>query len=441
MKRSLRMMHLVLVVFAFAMPAMAADKPKEVQLSPVTAFKDGFTLEQSKKFRNERDLSAWLGGGDASVWVNLRPAEAFPATALALNRLPAKALPTAINPAIGKIKVETKNFGTLSLDEYMAHPKSRAQAFMVVHKGRIVYENYPGIYPPDYHLWMSCAKVIAGLVVDQLISEGKIDEKKTIGNYVPEFRGSAWENVSVKDVMDMTPGLNTEEETNGVSYAPGSIANRVLLSEFGMPYNGKQEILLDVLRDAKKVREPGSQFDYSSPATQVLVFLAEAVTGERWAQSVDKRIWSKLGAEAPLLMHTTPEGVAVGHGMVSSRLSDFARFGMLYTPSWNKVATERVVSSVILERIQKGVRSKEFFLKGFGPHEVSHLNDDTMISNSRQWDAIWPDGDMFKAGFQTQALYVSPARDLVIVLFSVNRTDDSVMRYLRPIATSGLFDK
>jgi len=75
------------------------------------------------------------------------------------------------------------------------------------------------------------------------------------------------------------------------------------------------------------------------------------------------------------------------------------------------------------------------------PHEVSHLNDDTMISNSRQWDAIWPDGDMFKAGFQTQALYVSPARDLVIVLFSVNRTDDSVMRYLRPIATSGLFDK
>jgi len=238
----------------------------------------------------------------------------------------------------------------------------------------------------------------------------------------------------------MTPGLNTEEETDGVSYAPGSIANRVLLSEFGMPYNGKQEILLDVLRDAKKVREPGSQFDYSSPATQVLVFLAEAVTGERWGQTVDKRIWSKLGAEAPLLMHTTPDGVAVGHGMVSSRLSDFARFGMLYTPSWNKVATEQVVTPEILNRIHKGVRTKEFFMKGFGPHEVSHLNDDTMISNSRQWDAIWPDGDMFKAGFQTQALYVSPDRDLVTVFFSVNRTDDSIMRYLRPIATSGLFD-
>jgi hypothetical protein len=127
--------------------------------------------------------------------------------------------------------------------------------------------------------------------------------------------------------------------------------------------------------------------------------------------------------------------------MISSRLSDMARFGMLYTPSWNKVASERVVTPEIVERIQRGVRSKEFFRKGFGPVEIGHLNDDSMISNSRQWDAVWSDGDFYKAGFQTRALYVSPARDLVIVLFSVNRTDDSVMHYLRPIATSGLFDK
>ena len=32
---------------------LGADKPAAVQPSPVTAFKDGFTLEQSKKFRNE----------------------------------------------------------------------------------------------------------------------------------------------------------------------------------------------------------------------------------------------------------------------------------------------------------------------------------------------------------------------------------------------------
>ena len=62
-----------------------------------------------------------------------------------------------------------------------------------------------------------------------------------------------------------------------------------------------------------------------------------------------------------------------------------------------------------------------------------------MISNSRQWDAVWPDGDFWKAGIQTQAFYVSPDRDLVIAFFSTNVPDDSLHRYLRPIATSGLF--
>ncbi len=38
----------------------------------------------------------------------------------------------------------------------------------------------------------------------------KIDENQTIGFYVPEFRGSAWENIRVREVMDMTPGLDTE---------------------------------------------------------------------------------------------------------------------------------------------------------------------------------------------------------------------------------------
>ncbi len=241
--------------------------------------------------------------------------------------------------------------------------------------------------------------------------------------------------------MDMTPRLNSEENDKTGS-DPNSIAIRVFKAEFSMPHNGKQEILLDVLRDAKKEAEPGIKFEYGSPTTQVLVYLAEAVTGERWAQFVDKRIWSKLGAEGPLLVHTTPDGVAIAHGVISSRLRDMARFGMLYTPSWDKVASALVVTPQILERIRKSVRSREFYRNGFdGPAFVSRLNDDTIISNSRQWDAVWPDGDLWKSGLMSQGIYVSPARDLVIGFFSTNAPDDSIHRYLRPIAISGLFDK
>ncbi|PWJ38575.1 serine hydrolase domain-containing protein [Sediminitomix flava] len=407
---------------------------------PIAEFKNGFTLEQSKQFRNNRELSSWLGGGDASVWVNLKATEAFPSTAYVPNRKAVKELPKEINPEIGKLVTETNNLGEISLDDFMVHPDSRAQAFMVIHKGKIVYENYPAMQPTDSHIWMSTAKVLPSLIIDLLIAEGKMDESKTVGEYLPVFKDTAWENISVLDVLDMTTGLNIEELQNGTWYAPGSIAQRMLSAEFGLPYEGKVEDFTEVLKDAKKVREAGEQYDYSSVATQVLVLLAESVTGERWAQTVDKRIWSKMGVEAPLLVHTTPDGIAMGHGMLSSRLTDFARFGMLYTPSWNKVTDEKIVSDNILKRIQTGTRNLDFFMKGSGPLRVSQLNDDTMIGSSRQWDSVWTDGDLFKSGFQQQGLYVSPKRDLVIVHFSVNGPDDSIKHFLRPLATSGLFD-
>lgn len=407
------------------------------QRTPIAAFKDGFTLEQAKKFLSERDLPKWMAGGDTSVWVNLRLSEVMP-TAVIPNRQPARELPKAINPAIGKIKAETKVIGALPLDEFMSHPKSFAHAFIVVHKGKIVYENYPAMDPADHHIWMSVAKTLPSLVVDLLISDGKIDENQIIGFYVPDFRGSAWETIKVRDVLDMTPGIDVEENDE-TRANPDSTVSRVFRAEFGMPYKGKQEILLDVLKDAKKKNEPGTKFEYSSPTTQMLVYLAEAVTGERWAQFVDKRIWSKVGAEGPLLVNTSPDGIALAHGLVSSRLRDLARYGMLFTPSWDKVASEQVVTPEIIKRIRQSVRSKKFYRDGFdGPVFISRLNDDTMISNSRQWDAVWPDGDFWKAGIMSQALYVSPGRDLVIAFFSVN-WEDSIHRYLRPIATSGLF--
>jgi CubicO group peptidase (beta-lactamase class C family) len=407
--------------------------------TPVAGFNENLTLEQSKTYQSTKNLGQWLGGGDISVWVNGHMSELLP-TSIIPNRLPPSPLPLAINSAIGGIKAETKNFGTLTLDEFMAHPKSYAQAFTVLHKGRVVYENYPGMDPTDHHLWMSCGKILPSLVIDLLINDGKIDQNQTLGFYVPELRGSAWETIKVIDVLDMTPGLNTEEN-NETRADPNSIAIRFFKADAGLPYNGKVENTLEVLRSAKKVTEPGSKFEYGSPTTQILVYLAEAVIGERWAKFVDKRIWSKIGTEGPLQVHTSPDGMALGYGVMSSRLRDMARVGMLYTPSWNKVATEQIVTPDIIERIRNGVRSKAFYRNGYdGPVFLSRLNDDSMISNSRQWDAVWPDGDFWKSGVQGQALYVSPSRDLVIAFYSVNVPDDSVSRYLRPIATSGLFE-
>jgi hypothetical protein len=75
-------------------------------------------------------------------------------------------------------------------------------------------------------------------------------------------------------------------------------------------------------------------------------------------------------------MPTPPDGAAVAYGFISGWLRDLARFGVFYTPSWNTVVSEHVVTLEILERIRKGVRSTELFREGFdGPVSVGRLND------------------------------------------------------------------
>ena len=311
----------------------------------------------------------------------------------------------------------------------------------MVHEGKIVYERYPRMRPEDHHIWMSNAKVTASLVIDLLIDDGKIDENKTMGDYVPEFRGTPTGKVRVGDVLDMTTGLNSDENPTTRS-DPNSIATRTFLAEFGMPHNGKVERLIDVLKDAKLESQPGDKFQYASATTQLLVFLAEAVERKRWSDIFDERIWSKISAEAPIQLHMTPDGVVAAHGLISSNLRDHARFGMLYTPSWDKVSIEQIVTPAMIARIRDGVRTKEFFLGGYnGPAFVKIFADDTMISNSRQWDMVWPDGDFWKGGLMSQGLYVSPDKNLVIAYFSLNAPDRSIDRYLRPISNSKLIHR
>ncbi|ANQ50036.1 serine hydrolase [Flammeovirga sp. MY04] len=407
--------------------------------TPIKEFANGFTQEQVQKFRDNYNLPHLLKGGDDAVWWGLRTSELFNTALLEPNHK--MELVKNINPAVGEVKAHTKHFGEISLNDFMVHPHSYAQGFLVVHKGEIVFENYQGMTESDHHVWMSAAKIIPGLAVDLLISDGKIDQEKTIGHYVHDFKHTGYGNVKVKDVMDMTPGLNSEENDETRS-DPNSIATRLFLAELDLPYNGKNEKVRDVLKEAKQTHPAGEKLEYGSSHTQMLVLLVEAVSGKPFAEFVDQRIYSKMGAESTLNIHLSPNGVAIGHGIVSSRLRDMARVGMLYTPSWNKTAIEQVVSPEIISRIQNGTRSREFYRKGFdGPVFIDRLGDDNVISNARQWDGVWEDGDFWKSGLQSQGIYVSPKKDLVIVFFSTNVPDDSIHRYARQIANSGLFDE
>lgn len=163
-----------------------AQSNENSKTQAVTKVLAGYSNAEYQAMFKDFKYQTALIGGDVSLFANTRMASLFQ-TAIVPPRKPSNPLPSELNPVIGKIEADTA-YGKLSLDNFVTSPKSDIQAFIVMHKGRVVYERYPGMKSTDSHLWASAAKPIVGLLLEQLIDEGKIDQNATYGQYVPDFR-------------------------------------------------------------------------------------------------------------------------------------------------------------------------------------------------------------------------------------------------------------
>lgn len=400
--------------------------------SPVATARNGFTPAQARDLMTRYSYEEVLKFGDVALFFALNPE-----TKLGMARIPRAGnvvmLDKRIDPAIGRTRVKGE-LGELPLAQFLTDPRSRAQGMIVVHEGRIVFEEYPGMRDFDHHVWFSVTKTVASLVVRQLAEQGRIDVTRPIDSYLPELRGSAWTGVSVLDVLDMAAGLDNVE-TAELLRNPRSIAARHNFAANGVPNaDGKVERAIDVVLATKRVGPAGQAFDYSSVNTLVLGLLAEAVENRRWTDIFRERVWSKMTVEGDAMMNVASDGVAHAEGMMISRLRDLARYGMLYTPSWSRAAREKVVSDAYIRQIQTGGR-KENFLRGEQGKRMVQKSFPASppVANHWQWDAVFADGDFYKGGSLGQGLYVSPGRDLVICWFSTVAFTD-LTQYARAIA-------
>jgi CubicO group peptidase (beta-lactamase class C family) len=399
---------------------------------PVSIARNGFTPAQATDLLTHYNYMEVLKASDVALFFTLNVNQSL-YTALVARAGNVVMLEKALDPKIGAIRIEGE-LGDLTLSEFLVHPESRAQGMVVVHKGRIVLEEYPGMRDFDYKAWMSNAKTTASLVISLLAAEGKIDVQQPIEAYIPELRGTDWAGTRVLDILDMTSGMDIlETQENRLN--PRSIIARFNIAANGAPNaDGKVETQLEVIRSAKRIKPAGEAFDYSSVNTLVLVLLAEAVENKRWYEIFRERVWSKMTVEGDMLVGLSPDGVSQAEGVLVTRLRDLARYGMIYTPSWQLAAREKIVSDDYIQEIQTGGR-KDIFLKGeFGNRLTdSYFPKSPPTSNHWQWDAVWDDGDMYKSGTFSQGIYVSPGKDLVVVWFSTILHNDCT-QYAREIA-------
>ncbi len=414
MKYSISITALALIFLGVATTSTAESTytvPEE--LKPMSTWRNGWSAEETRKYRQEYNDNTLTGGEDDGAYAITHLSEVLP-TAIVHRNGPVAMLESAPMPEIETV-VATTDLGTMTLREMMNDPRSRMRAIAVVHKGKLVYENYIGIRPWDNHIWSSTAKSVVGLVSYLLEKEGKLDLNRTVGHYMPQFRGTAWEHIQVADVLHQRSGLDILEAELGDPKHPITLFYAIFAGASGLPENAS---FFDAMKAVKKLREPGQRFEYSSMNTMMMVMLAEHITGKPFHDILTERVWSKAGMEGDAVLGLSPSGEPSAFGIFASRLRDLARYGMLYTPSWNVVAKAPVIADDYLPKVYAAAK-QGIFAGNLGDRMIAHFGDLGMGA-SYQWDAVFPDGDIYKSGRGGQALYVSPQTDTVVVYFSAS---------------------
>jgi CubicO group peptidase (beta-lactamase class C family) len=400
-----------------------STKPIEVD-SKMARWKKPQSLEFVSEATKRFTFPNWQSGNDDSVYYNLNIPSFFPTRVVAqpdeFSVLPRDLQPELLNLTF----IDHLGKTTPTLKEYLVGPR-QVQAMMMAHKGNVVFETYPGMNSLDIHVWMSASKTTVGLLVAMLANEGKVDLEKPLPVYVPELKGTAWGNVSVKNTMNMAVALDNEETFESLTN-PDSWISGWFTAVFGVG-DVEPDRWRELMRRAKPLpdEQPGDRFRYSTSNTQALVMLTEQVTQMPWQAVWNARVWSKIGARSPLIVGLTPDGMPVGGGLINTMPEDMLRYAMIYTPSWHLVSQEQVVSDKLLKLIQT-MGNPDAYKVSTEREYGTHWFGEVPMMNTAQWDHAFADGAMFKHGNMGQGIYVDPKRDFCGMYFGLASNDEKV---------------
>ena len=209
-----------------------------------------------------------------------------------------------------------KTYDTAS---YMA--AFRASGILVLKDGKIVLERYGlGRGPHDRWTSFSVAKSVTSTLIGAAIKDGKIkslDDPVTL--YIPELKGSAYEGVTVRQLITMTSGVKWNEDYTD----PNSDVAKVGLSVLEPGVNP----VVSYMRHLPREAQPGTKFVYKTGETDLAGILVSNAVGEPMAQYLSEKIWKPYGMEQDGVWVEDIAGHERGGCCISMTLRDYGRLG------------------------------------------------------------------------------------------------------------------
>ena len=226
--------------------------------------------------------------------------------------VPAGGQPSALPPG-PPLKLD------VDVDAYMAG--QRSAGLVVLQDGKLRLERY-GLDFDAAGRWtsFSVAKSITSTLVGAALRDGSIrsmDDKVT--DYLPQMKGSAYDDVSIRQLLTMTSGVRWNED-----YAdPESDVARFNNHQ---PEEGV-DALVSYLRRLPREAPAGTRWNYSTGETNLVGVLLGAATKRPLAEYLSEKIWVPAGMEQQATWILSRSGKEISGCCLQAATRDFARFG------------------------------------------------------------------------------------------------------------------
>jgi CubicO group peptidase (beta-lactamase class C family) len=291
--------------------------------------------------------------------------------------------------------------------ESLAH--TYTDGIIVLHRGVSVYERYFGaLQARRPHACFSITKSYAATLAATLLHDRVLDEEKTVAYYLPEMAASAYQDATLRQVLDMQIGVDYSELYSDPQAQIWEYARAGGLRTRSPGHTGPGNFY-DYLVTLRKAGDHGAEFAYKTVNTEVLCWIMRRVTGVPLAEMLSDRVWSRIGCEEDAYVSVDSIGVAMGGGGLSATLRDLCRFGELMRceGAWRG---RQVIPAVVVADIRRGADPAKFAKAGL-----------TLLPGYSYRNMWWvshnPLGVFEARGIHGQRLYVAPRAEMVVARF------------------------
>jgi len=272
-------------------------------------------------------------------------------------------------------------------------------ALLVLKDNQLIHETYYNDFQSDdVHITWSISKSIVSLLLSIAIEEGVIESLDDLAmDYYPELESTAYKNVSLNDLLQMTSGVQFDED-----YAdPFSDVNI-------FSYYLALRLSIHDYIQRLQVNDHSGKHQYASIDTQVLSQVLSRALKQDLSQYLSNRIWSKAGMQNNAKWISDGANDEFSAGGLSMTARDLSAIGVLLAKQ-GQFQGKQIIPQAWLAKI------------GNIEHTVSHEKY-TQYNYSRSW---WipkdtQEQEMLGLGIYDQYLYVNRAKNIVIVKLSAN---------------------